>query len=65
MFSTKKRNGRVHHQKEKQQGSSYSPLQIFPLPITPPGIPLAIPINITLWDPSYHIISNYTHEENL
>ena len=45
----KKKEG-IHHQKEKQQGSSYSPLQKFPLPITPPGIPLAIPINITLWD---------------
>ena len=33
VFQKKKRNGQVHHQKED---SSYSPLQKFPLPITPP-----------------------------
>ena len=31
MFSKKKRNGQVHHQKEKQQGSSYSPPSEIPL----------------------------------
>ena len=63
MFKKKKKEWPSTSPKRKQQGS-YSPLQKFPLPITPPGIPLAIPIKITLWDPSYHIVSHYTHAEN-
>ena len=40
-FKKKKKKWPSTSSKEKQQGSSYSPLQIFSLPITPPGIPLA------------------------